>query len=135
MNEPFLFRMEVSQAEAEELEKAIRNAFSQPGQPFSVGTFSYKGPAPGSFGFGLGFLELIGGAWSELMKIPDAVKILAQGLADYLRLRGNTQTVVFKIANGQISGSFKATGNAMANDPAEIAKSLGVALQEAKSGG
>ena len=135
MGKQVLLRVQVGRTEAEELEKAVRAAFSQAGQSFSVGAFSYNGPAPGAFGFGEGFLELMGGAWTELMKVPEAVKILAQGLADYLRLRGNSQTVVFTIVDGQVRGSFKATGSAVANDPAEIARSLGVALQKAKTGG
>lgn len=133
MNEPFLFRVEVSQTGAEELEESIRNAFAQSGKSFPVGTISYTGPAPGSFGFGQGFLELIGGAWSELMKIPDAVKILAHGIADYLRLKGSTQTVVFEVNDGKITGSFKATGSAIAPDPVQIAKALSDVLQKSQS--
>ena len=133
MKEQSLFRLNVGRAEADNLEKAIRNAYSNAEQSFSIGQFSYDGPAPGAFGFGEGFLELIGESWDELMKIPEAVVILSQGIADYIRLRGNTQSISIKEVNGQISVSFESMGGAAMTDPAEIAAALVGAVQNIKS--
>ncbi|MDP6543238.1 MAG: hypothetical protein QGH60_04555 [Phycisphaerae bacterium] len=135
MGEQVFLRAELGPTEADELEKAIYSAFSRAGEPLSDGTFHYNGPPSGAFGLGGGFLGLLGDAWSNLMKVPEAVKILAQGIADYLRLRGDTQTVVFEIVDDQISVSFNSTGNAAVNDPAEIARSLATVLKSVKGGG
>lgn len=132
MGERTLLRMQVSQAEADALESAIREAFSQQGQPLAQDAMLYSGPAPGAFGFGQGVLDFFGDAWREFIKVPDAVKALAKGIADYLRLRGSSQTIVFTVVDGQVNVSFKATGKAVASDPAEIAKALTDALQKAQ---
>lgn len=131
MSEQNPLRMVASQVEADALEAAIRAAFSQAESTYNVGAFSYQGPAPGGFGFGEGVLDFIGGAWAELMKVPEAINILAQGIADYLRLKGNKQAIVFSVVDGQIRGSFEATGNAVSSEPDAIAKSLAAAIQQA----
>jgi hypothetical protein len=100
------FDLSVRPSDATELRQAIVAAFDAAGVAAPADLITYRGPPAGSFGANEGWLQFAGDAWGKLMNVPEAVKILAQGIADYLNkthvdIRIKSDEVVVRIAGAR----------------------------------
>jgi hypothetical protein len=82
-SDPNAFTLSVRPSNAAALREAIEHAFAADGTALPANLIVYEGPPPGAFGADEGWLGFASDAWSQLMKLPKAVQILAQGIADF----------------------------------------------------
>ena len=102
MENSFAFSIQVNGDDSTELQQQVATALINAEIPLPKDDpWQLEAPPEGAFGFSEGVFGFVLDAWIELIKLPKAVRAVANGISEFLKNRANTTLMVRK-ADGTV---------------------------------